>query len=426
MKIAVIGTGISGNAASWLLHNTHDITVYERHDRPGGHASSLSLEGHPPINIGFNLFNDQTSPNFTTLLDILDIPTAKSDMSFALSTDGGKLEYAMHNLFAQPKNKVSPAFLAMSKDMKRFYTTAPGYLDSKEPNMPLGAYLKKHRYSQYFVKNHLLPLAACMWSVGTSSILKMPARAFIRIIKSNGIMSKNSPQWLSVEEGNASYVEKMIAPFEDKILFGTAAVSVYRRAEGIEVADSRGNLGLYDAVVMACHTDQALRLLQDASDAEKEILGHVPYTLNKAYLHQDESLMPGLKPVWSAWNYSHSTKDGKVCTTHWLNKMQPSLGTDQNYFLTLNPAKKPANILHEMNFSTPVFTGDAMKVWRDLRKIQGKRNTWYCGAWCGYGFHEDGLSAGLRVAESIGPDLRPWQIRESSPAGTYAAPEDEA
>ena len=423
MKIAVIGTGISGNAASWLLHKNHDITVYERYDTPGGHARTVMLDGHPPIDVGFTLFNQWTSPNFTDLLKTLDVSTAQAGFSFGFSLDGGNLEYAMHNHFAQKKNKLSPPFLAMIKDIRRFYTSAPKYLDSKEPNMPLGVYLKKHGYSQNFVKNHLLPMAACLWSVGAGSFLKMPARAFIRVVKSNRLFIKNAPDWLSVEGGSSTYVDKMVEPFRDKILFGTAAVSVYRRAEGVEVADSRGNIGLYDAIVMACHTDQALRLIQDATDQEKEILKHIPYVLNKAYLHQDESLMPGLKSVWSAWNYFHSNKDGQACVTHWLNKMQMHLGTAQNYFLTLNPPVEPQHVLKEMTFYTPALNGNAMKLWRDLRKIQGRLRTWYCGAWCGYGFHEDGLSAGLRVAESIGPDMRPWQVKESSPAGTYAAPE---
>ncbi len=424
MKIAVIGTGITGNAASWLLNQSHDITIYERHDRPGGHSNTVQIDGHPPIDTGFIVYNDWTYPNLIELFKHLDVQTDKTDMSFAVSMDDGKLEYAGHKLFAQPKNKLSPRFLTMLKDVKRFYATAPKYLESKQPNMPLGLYLKKKKYSEAFIRDHILPMAAAIWSSGIGEISKFPAKSFIRFFKNHGLLlMKNRPKWRTVHGGSREYVQKLIEPFKDKILFGTAAVSVYRRAEGIEITDSRGNIAMYDAVVLACHTDQALRLLQDATDREKEILGYIPYNMNKAYLHQDESLMPGLKSVWSSWNYLSSTADGKVAVTYWMNKLQPGIGRKQNYFVTLNPPREPKHILQEMSYSHPIFNADSVKLWRELRTIQGRMNTWYCGAWCGFGFHEDGLSAGLRVAESIGPTLRPWRIKENSPAGTYAAPD---
>jgi len=423
MKIAIIGSGIAGNGAAWLLSQAHDITVYESAKRPGGHSHTVMLDGHPPVDCGFIVYNDRTYPNFIALMDHLGVESEKTDMSFGVSLNDGKVEYAGHELFAQGKNRVNPRFLLMLKDIKRFYEQAPAYLESREPNMSLGLYLKKNRYSSGFIHDHILPMAAAIWSAGVQDVRKFPARSFIRFFRNHGLlMLKNRPPWRTILGGSRQYVEQLTAPFRDKIRLDCEAISIYRRKNGVEITDKYGGINVFDSVVLACHADQSLRLLQDITPEEKEVLGAFPYTLNRAFLHQDKSLMPKSKSAWSSWNYLSSGEDKKVAVTYWMNKLQPFLGTERDYFVTLNPPYDPENPLKEIHYSHPVFTGTAMKAWKSIKTIQGVNRTWFCGAWCGYGFHEDGLASGLAVAESIGPAMRPWTVTESSPAAANVRP----
>lgn len=422
MKIAIIGTGIAGNSASWLLNKSHDITVYEQNDYVGGHSNTASISGHPSIDTGFIVYNEWTYPNLIALFNHLNVGVEKTDMSFGVSLDQGRTEYSGDYLFAQKKNIFNLPFLMMVRDILRFYKQAPDYLKSNEPDLSLGDFLKKYHYSQGFIDYHILPMAAAIWSTSAEDVRQFPARSFIRFFKNHGLLLlKNRPQWWTVKGGSRNYVQKLTESFQDKIKTGSKVVSIERQENGVLVTDQNGHAELYDQAVLSCHSDQALHMLKDASEEERAVLSAFPYAPNKAYLHQDESLMPKNKKTWSSWNYLTTTKDGRVVLTYWMNKLQPSIGQDQNYFVTLNPETRPQNILYETDYDHPQYRMSALQGWEKIKVVQGKNKIWFCGAWCGYGFHEDGLSSGLAVAESIGPDKRPWGIsEEKSPAGTHS------
>ena len=415
MKLAIVGTGITGNAAAWLLHKDHDITVYERHPRIGGHANTMQMGNHPPVDIAFMAYNETGYPNLLELFDRLGVETEKTDFSFSTSLKNGDLEYAGRDVLQQRN---------IQKDVKRFREHAAEYLTSKEPNMPIGMYLKKNGYSLAFMQNYLFPLAATIWHIGIGEIGKFPARSFIHFFKNQGLFLPEEEQsWHSIIGGSKNYVAKLTEPFKENLRPDKEAVSIYRRPTCVEITDKIGQIHSHDQVILACHADQSIRLLQDVTEREKEILGGIPYAFSTAFLHQDEKFMPVSKKIWAARNYLHSTKEGRVCMTYWLNKIHPSLNTKENYFLTLNPPAPPEKTIQKTSYNHPHYTREALKTWRTLRQIQGVNKTWFCGAWCGYGNHEDGLSAGLAVAESIGPSIRPWSAGTASPAGSYASTE---
>lgn len=424
MKIAIIGAGIAGNAAAWLLSPAHDVVVFDLEHQPGGHANTVDINGHPPMDIGFLAWHERAYPNFSRLLHHFGIESVQTNVSFSVSLGRGKLEYATDNLFLNKSSHLNPGFTQTVREMKRFHHEAPAWLDSKEPNSSLGSYLKNQKYSTGFMRDYMLPVAASMWNVGATEIRKAPARHIFRAMKQHGFLIPRDQQtWFTVAGGSKTYVNALTASFRDKIQTDTAVLSVYRRKNGIETSDKRGNIGVFDHIIFACGADQTLRLLQDATDGEKDMLRSMPYSLSRAYIHQDMSLMPRDRAAWRSGNYLHSTRDGKVCLTYFLNRLQPWLGKKTPYFLTLNPPKEPKNILKEITYSHPSFTGDSLKGWKNLKSIQGKLNTWYCGAWTGMGFHEDALVSGLTVAEAIGPNKRPWDVREASMAAMNCKPE---
>lgn len=426
MKIAIIGSGIAGLSAAWLLSPAHDVVVFDMEHHAGGHVRTVNLGGHPPLEAGVQAFHERGYPNLIQLLSHLGIETERSSATFSISSGRGKLEYAIDPITAGKSVSLGSGFVRVLKEMKRFHHEAPQWLESREPNMSLGMYLKNNKYSMEFVRDYILPVAAGMWNVGTTEIRKMPARQLLRAMKMHGFLVPHDQQkWLTVKDGMQSYVDALSAPFKDRIHTDTAILSVYRRKHGIETSDKRGNIGVFDKIIFACGADQALRLLQDATDAEKEMLKSFPYVLSSACLHQDRAFMPKDKAVWRAGNYLHSTRDGKICMTYLLNRLHPSLAavTKSPYFLTLNPAREPRHKIAEFTYRSPVFTGEALKGWKMLRGIQGKMNTYFCGAWTGLGFHEDALTSGLTVAELIGPNARPWQVSEVSSASVNCRPE---
>lgn len=425
MKIAIIGSGIAGLSAAWLLSPAHNVVVFDQQHHTGGHAHTLSLDGHPPLDVGMQAFHERGFPNFTQLLSHLGIETEPSNVSFAVSSGKGRLEYAADNLYINKSNRLNPGFAQMVREMKRFHHEAPSWLEGKEPNMSLGMYLKNNKYSMGFIRDYILPLAASIWNVGATEIRKMPARHVFRAMKVHGFLIPHDRQkWQTVKGGMQTYIDALSAPFKDRIHNNTAILSVYRRKHGIETSDKRGNIGVFDKIIFACGADQALRLLQDATDGEREMLKCFPYILSKACVHQDRTFMPRDTSAWRAGNYLHSTRDGKICITYLLNRLHPALGTKKPYFLTLNPPREPKHLLKEFTCSTPVFSGESLKGWKALRAQQGKLNTYFCGAWTGLGFHEDALVSGLTVAELIGPHTRPWSpARDVSPAAINCKPD---
>ena len=426
MKIAIIGTGITGNSAAWLLNQKFDITVYEQNDYIGGHSNTVSGDNHADVDTGFIVYNEWTYPNLIALFDHLNVETIKTDMSFGVSMDEGNFEYSGDAILAQKRNLLRPSFYKMVRDILRFYKNSPNVLNELQTDLSLGEYLAREKYSKAFIDYHILPMAAAIWSTGTDDVRDFPVKSFVRFFVNHGLfMLKNRPQWHTVKGGSKRYVEQLTASFADKILLGRAATKVKRGKNSVSITDSSGKTRKYDHVIMACHSDQSLNLIEKPTDTEQAVLKSFPYSENTAYLHTDTALMPQRNAAWSSWNYLQSTPDSGVCLTYWMNRLQPFIGED-NLFVTLNPTTPPAanKTIKKIQYHHPQYTLDALKGWSRIGEIQGVNRTWFCGAWCGYGFHEDGISAGLAVAEDLSemigdPIKRPWNVKDKSPAGDH-------
>jgi uncharacterized protein len=425
LKIAVIGTGISGLSAAWLLNQRHDITVYERSDRVGGHSNTISapVEGRLiPVDTGFIVFNRRAYPNLSALFGLLGVPTQASEMSLGVSLDSGELEYSgtgLFGLFGQPRNLIRPRFWSMLADLARFYrqaTADAATLDDEQ--VSLGDYLAAGNYGAALREDHLLPMASAIWSASPCEMLAYPATAFIRFHDNHGLLQlRGRPTWETVVGGSRSYVERLIRPFADCIRRDTAVCAVRREADAVSLTDSDGHTERYDQVVVATHADQALAMLADPSPRENELLSAFRYSRNLAVLHTDESFMPKRRAVWSSWNYIGSRKSTPhgVCVTYWMNRLQ-SIESERPLFVTLNPPRPPhaGMLLHSEVYDHPIFDLKAIAAQRKLWKLQGERNTWFCGSYFGSGFHEDGLQAGLAVAEQLGGIPRPWRVPNES------------
>lgn len=425
LRVAVVGTGISGLSAAWLLNQRHDVTVYERAERIGGHSNTiLATVGGSRIAVdtGFIVFNRPAYPNLSALFEALEVPTHRSDMSFSVSLDEGKLEYSgsgLRGVFGQPRNLFRPRFWSMLRDLKRFYREAPEDASAAEiEQLSLGEYLAARRYGDAFRDEHLLPMASAIWSAPPAQMLSYPAASFIRFHDNHGLLQiAGRPDWETVTGGSRNYVQRLTASFSDRIRLDTAICSVRRIAEGVLVTDSRGCTERYDHVVLATHADQALAALSDASEQEQELLGSFRYSRNLAVLHTDESFMPKRRAVWSSWNYVGTSRRDAAGTsvTYWMNRLQ-DIASDRPLFVTLNPARPPraGMLVHSEIYEHPIFDARAMAAQKKIWLLQSDRNTWYCGAHFGSGFHEDGLQAGLAVAEQIGGVRRPWQVPNES------------
>lgn len=425
LKVAVIGTGISGLSAAWLLSRHHDITMYEQADRIGGHSNTVvaQVAGRTiPVDTGFIVFNRLTYPNLTALFEHLGVPTQASNMSFAASLDDGDFEYAggtSMGLLAQPRNLVRPRFWSMLADIRRFYREAPRDADTAEfENLSLGDYLTRRGYGSAFRDTHLLPMASAIWSAAPSDMLAYPASSFIRFHSNHGLLQiADRPIWETVSGGSIRYVRQLIASIADTIKCDTGVVSVQRSAQGVLVFDSKGGAETFDHVVMATHADQALRALADPTALEQSLLGAFRYNRSLAVLHSDESFMPKRRAAWASWNYvapRASQREG-ASFTYWMNRLQ-NIPDDTPLFVTLNPPRspRPGTLHHSETYEHPIFDVQAVKAQRRLWELQGVRRTWFCGAYFGYGFHEDGLQAGLAVAEQLGGVHRPWTVPNES------------
>lgn len=428
LRVAVVGSGIAGLSCAWLLSTAHDVTVYEKDDRPGGHSNTITVptpEGPVAVDTGFIVYNEATYPNLTALFDHLGVPTADSDMSFGVSIDHGRLEYAgstsRATMFAQRRNILRPRFWSMLRDLVRFYRTAPALLtEPGSEGVSLGDYLAREGYCAAFIDDHLLPMGAAIWSAAVDDMKSHPATSFIRFCDNHGLLKlRDRPQWRTVAGGSGEYVRRLAAPLAGGLRCGTGAVEVRREAAGrCTVIDTDGGVEAFDHVVLACHADQALALLRDASTREATVLDAFRTQPNMAWLHTDPTLMPRRKRAWASWNYlSHKGRDGRaaVCVTYWMNRLQP-LATKTDLFVTLNPDTPPREeaVLARIPYRHPLFDRHATRAQDLLWSLQGRRNTWFCGAWFGAGFHEDGLQAGLAVAEQLGGVRRPWTVAEES------------
>lgn len=418
LDIAIVGSGISGLSAAWLLSKRHRVTVFEADDRLGGHSHTV-MAGDVPVDTGFIVYNEQTYPNLTALFAHLGVPTKPTEMSFAVSLDQGRLEYSgtdLGGLFAQRGNLVSPRFWSMLRDLERFYRRAPRDL----PNlgaMGLGAYLDELGCGAAFRDDHLYPMAAAIWSTPVADIPDYPAAAFIRFCENHGLLKLGRrPIWRTVDGGSRVYVALLTQDFAGQILSGQSVRSIVRLGDGVAIDRGHGPQR-FDHVVIATHADQALRMLSDADGAEKRILGAFGYRRNEAVLHSDPSLMPQRRRVWSSWNYAaEAGSDGPALSvTYWMNRLQ-GIPDDRQLFVTLNPIHEPdpALVYRRDVYDHPIFDATAGAAQAELWSLQGWRNTWFCGAYFGAGFHEDGLQAGLAVAEQLGDVRRPWTVPNES------------
>lgn len=436
-KIAVIGSGIAGMSSAWLLSKKHQVTVFEAGDYLGGHTHTVDIaidEKTFPVDTGFLVCNRHTYPNLIALFEHLELELSPSEMTFAVSMTDPALEWSGSNiasLFAQKRNLLRPGFFRMIQDILRFNRETSGVL----PAGSLGDYLEAHHYSKAFRDWYLLPMAAAIWSCPTQTMLAYPLLTFVRFCRNHGLLQiSDRPQWLTVKGGGREYVKRLAAPINDiRLNCPVSAVLLKDDGRGVTVqfgaAATMQTLD-FDEVILACHSDQSLALLgARASLTEQHVLSAIRYQANRAVLHTDTNLLPRNKRVWSAWNYlagdSTDASAGQqgVSVSYLINRLQ-ALPVRKPVVLSLNPLREPdsAHVLAEFDYAHPVFDQAAIDAQVALPAIQGQRGLWFCGAWTGYGFHEDGLRSALAVANALG-ERAPWQaqtMRESRQEMTVA------
>jgi predicted NAD/FAD-binding protein len=425
-RIAVVGAGISGLAAAWLLSRRHQVTLYESEGRPGGHTCTVAAPGPAeplPVDMGFIVYNEASYPNLSALFRHLGVETRQTCMSLGVSLDDGDLEYGSRGLggiLAQPRNLIRPRFLSMLSELVRFYREGPRDMaDRTLAGLSLGDYLNARSYSEPFQTDHLLPQAAAIWSSPVAKARDYPAEAFIRFFDNHGLMKLVArPLWRTVVGGSSAYVHKLLADFPGPVRLGQGVSAIRRLPDGVLVRGRSGSVERFDQVVVAAHADQALALLADPSPEEARLLGAIRYGANRVLLHTDPALMPRRRRAWSSWNYvgrrGERDEAAPPTVSYWMNRLQGLPGDP--LFVTLNPARdpRPETILESRDFDHPLFDIGAMAAQRRLWSLQGRQRTWFCGAYFGAGFHEDGLQAGLAVAEAIGGVRRPWTAPNES------------
>ncbi len=418
MKIAIIGSGISGLGAAYLLHKKYDITLYEKNAYLGGHSRTLDIPVKDkiiPVDTGFIVFNYRNYPYLTALFEHLNVPIAKSDMSFGVSIQNNYLEYGtqfISNMFAQKRNILRPAFLKMIWDVLRFNRHSHQYCDM-DTSISLGQCLDELYMGEWFKQYYLLAMGGAIWSTSPHKMLDFPAKTFIQFFKNHGLLTVNDqPQWYTVKGGSKEYVQRIASHFKEHIKLNCGVKKVIREAHQITLIDEHGEQQAYDQVIFACHSDQVLHLLHNPTHDEQHIIGQIDYQPNTIIVHSDINFMPKRRKAWSSWVYLSEEKEhhhNSVSLSYWMNNLQP-LNTDTPIIVTLNPHKKPdADLIYdEYTFEHPVFDEAAIMAQDQLDHIQGKDRLWFCGAWQGYGFHEDGLSSAVQVAQQLDAEL-PWK-----------------
>jgi len=408
MKIAIIGSGIAGNVVAHHLHRAHDITVYEAAKHVGGHTHTHCIEQagrYYDVDTGFIVFNNRTYPQFAALLDELGVASQESSMSFSVRDEASGLEYngtTLNTLFAQRRNLLRPSFLCMIRDILRFNREALTLLSESGGELPLGELLAQGRYCAAFVDHYILPMGAAIWSTNPASMLAFPARFFVRFLHNHGMLTVNDrPIWRTVCGGSVRYVERLTAPFRDRIRLDTPVQWVRRLPGSVMVKARRLETTRYDAVFVACHSDQALALLADPTCAEREVLGSIPYQRNEAVLHTDWRLLPKSRRAWAAWNYHVLPENQAAVTLTYNMNILQRLDAPTPFLVTLNhsDAIDPARVIKRMTYHHPLFTPASVAAQQRHRELNGIHATYYCGAWWRNGFHEDGVASALRALE---------------------------
>ncbi|MBX2884742.1 MAG: FAD-dependent oxidoreductase [Granulosicoccus sp.] len=433
-SVAVVGSGAAGLAAAWLLSRQCRVTLFEKDDRLGGHAHTATIDASGAktsvesqtaalhIDTGFIVYNELNYPNLSAWFDYLGVETLPTDMSFAVSQEQGRYEYKggdLAGLFAQPSNVLRPRFWRMLKDLLKFYKKA-----SSDPlpaaEITLREYLRLGDYSQDFINDHLLPFGAAIWSSSQHNMLDYPAATFIRFCHNHGLLQvTDRPQWRTVRGGSQNYVNRVRQQLgENAVITSAQVVAANRGSDGVKLEVRDGTQYHFDHVVLATHADQALVLLEDADAEENRLLSPFEYEQNLAILHTDETLLPRRRKAWASWNYMSTIQGnlaGKPTVSYWMNNLQ-SLVSERNYIVSLNPEVSPdtATILRSCVYEHPMFTAETLAAQQQLWSLQGCRNTWFCGAYFGAGFHEDAIQSGLAVAEQLAGVKRPWKVKNES------------
>lgn len=430
LRIGVVGSGITGLGAAWLLGSRHDVVLFEGLGRIGGHSNTVDVaapEGVIPVDTGFIVYNGPSYPNLVALFAHLSVPTTDSNMSFAVSLNGGGYEYSgtgLAGLFAQRSNLLSMSHWRMTADILRFHREAT--LLAAAPNdatagPSMGEWLTAGGYSEAFIDRHILPMGAAIWSARADAILAFPAVSFARFFANHGLLTAyNQPVWRTVVGGSRSYVTRILEDFSGEVRKGCPVVNVAREADGgVVVRTANGAAERFDRVALCCHGDEALALLGDATGEERRVLGAFRYSNNEAVLHTDAALMPKRRRVWSSWNYLSRARDEALLLTYWMNSLQP-LETTTDYFVTLNAGAiiAPEKVVKKIPYRHPLFDAGAFAAQREIWDLQGQGGIWFGGSYCGYGFHEDGLQAGLAIGEAMtrdqAPVRRPWTVAAES------------
>lgn len=410
MRIAIVGSGVSGLTAAYLLHANHEVTVFEARDRIGGHVNTVEVEGmdgrRRAVDTGFIVYNEANYPLFTKLLARLNVATQSTNMSFGVRCDATGLEYGSATygaLFAQRRNLLSPAFHRMLRDILRFNRDAVHAVQNGAGSLSLGEYLDSTDYSPRLAQHYLLPMGSALWSIPQGRVLEMPAEFFVRFFENHGMLTvKDQPEWRVIRGGSARYVEALTTPFQSRIRTATTVQRVERHHAHVTVDGE-----LFDHVIFACHSDQALTLLADATRREREILAALPFQKNEVVLHTDTSVLPRARRAWASWNYHVGHEESAPATvTYNMNELQTMEATE-TYCVTLNNTESihPESILYRTEFSHPIYTLAGMQAQQRRSEISGGWHTHYCGAYWGFGFHEDGVRSAVEVAKRFGAVL---------------------
>ena len=430
MRIAVIGSGISGLASAYLLSEKYDITLFEKDSRIGGHSHTVDVntpEGVLPVDTGFIVYNKLNYPNLVGMFEHLGVETKSTDMSFGISIGDGRCEYegSLRGLLAQPFNLLKLSYWSMLYDLNRFYKTAVKDVAKGSNDESLGEFITRAKYGRPFIEDHLLPMAAAIWSCPADTMMTFPARSFIQFMNNHQLLNLiERPQWRTVSGGSREYIKKIMAAFKGSVRTDVNITGLKRSGGGVLLTiEGEGDV-FFDKVVMAAHADQSLALIDDASNDEKDIVGAFDFQPNHLVLHSDPALMPKRKGAWASWSYlkDEGAEDGdSFSVTYWMNNLQ-NLNTERPVFVTLNPNKTPqAELVQgEYFYDHPVFDAKAMSAQGRLLSMQGKGHLYFCGAWTRYGFHEDGLMSAVAVAKSFGCSI-PWD----SPTPSYGNHVDE-